>query len=109
MLLGAAANRVQGHLEALQRGWALRILRGKREAEWLRLNERLTLEAFRRSARRVPAYRRLLEQRGVDAARILTLEDFRTRVPFSTRPPSLGRAIWPTGAWRVTSPARRRS
>ncbi len=81
MLLSAVVNRVRGHLEALQQGWALRILRDKHEADWLRLNERLTLEAFRRSARRVPAYRRLLAQRGVEAAGIITLGDFRTRIP----------------------------
>ena len=39
------------------------------------------LKAFHRAARRVPAYRRLLEARGVDPAQITNIREFKNKVP----------------------------
>jgi len=47
----------------------------------IRAGERKALKVFRRAARSVPAYRRLLRDRGVDPGSISTIEDFRKQVP----------------------------
>ncbi|MFH1022775.1 MAG: hypothetical protein V1809_05250 [Planctomycetota bacterium] len=44
---------------------------------------RLTLAAFQRAAKRVPAYRELLGKEGVAPESVTTLEDFRRRVPIT--------------------------
>src|SRR6266536_5930028 len=75
------ARGIRARVERLETKWMLGALRKTREAEWLRLNETLTRKAFRRMAREVPAYRRLLRRLQIDPDRILTLEDFRARVP----------------------------
>ena len=43
--------------------------------------DRSLLKAFRRAARRVPAYKRLLAEHGVNPAEITSVERFRQRVP----------------------------
>ncbi len=49
------------------------------------LGERRALAVFHRAARRVPAYRRLLDEHGVDAASVRTIEDFKARVPITDK------------------------
>ena len=44
-------------------------------------HEHPVISAFQRAARRVPAYRHILEQHGVDPAQVTSLDDFRARVP----------------------------
>lgn len=46
---------------------------------------RQAIEQFRRAADRVPFYRRLLSQRGVRAARVVSLETFQTLVPIISK------------------------
>jgi len=43
--------------------------------------ERRALRVFHRAARSVPAYRRLLEAKGVDPRSVRTIQDFKARVP----------------------------
>ena len=40
------------------------------------------LRAFHRAAEKVPAYRKLLSERGVDPRKITTVEEFKDKVPF---------------------------
>jgi phenylacetate-CoA ligase len=49
--------------------------------EILKVGDRKLLKVFHQAARMVPAYRKLLQDRGVDPRSINTLEDFRSRVP----------------------------
>jgi len=51
----------------------------------LALGERRALAVFHRAARRVPAYRRLLDEHGVDPASVRTIEDFKARVPITDK------------------------
>ncbi len=46
-----------------------------------RIGEKRALKTFRRAAKEVPAYAMFLEEHGINAADIRTLDDFRTRVP----------------------------
>jgi len=47
--------------------------------------ERLTLKAFRKSARRIPAYKKILEENNVDPGTIMDIGDFRRKVPVLTK------------------------
>ena len=47
--------------------------------------DRAAVRAFRRAARRVPAYRRLLADRGIDAGAVTDAESFRRLVPLTDK------------------------
>ncbi|MFH1022777.1 MAG: hypothetical protein V1809_05260 [Planctomycetota bacterium] len=72
-----------GNLDALERRGIGRFLEtcdpDALEAE----GRRLTLAAFQRAAKRVPAYRELLGKEGVAPGSVTTLEDFRRKVPIT--------------------------
>ena len=53
--------------------------------------ERRLLAAFRRAAADVPAYRRLLAERGLEAGEVVDLETFRDRVPILDKERVFGR------------------
>jgi phenylacetate-CoA ligase len=46
------------------------------------IGEHKLLRAFHRAAEKVPAYRKLLSERGVDPRKITTVEEFKEKVPF---------------------------
>ena len=46
------------------------------------IGERNLLRAFHRAAEKVPAYRKLLSEKGVNSEKITTIEEFKDRVPF---------------------------
>lgn len=68
-------------LLGLERSLIRRKLAGSDPDKLLRMGHRWLLPAFRRAARRSPAYRALLAEAGVDPASIRTVEDFVARCP----------------------------
>ena len=58
-----------------------RFLATSSPQDLLARSQRDVLKAFRRAARQVPAYKRLLAESGVDPDEIATLEQFQQRVP----------------------------
>ncbi len=75
---------IQSIVDRLVRRQYARIERGLRAVgagSLQRRSEAEALRVFQRAARRVPAYRKLLREAGVEPGQIRTIEDFRQSVP----------------------------
>lgn len=62
----------------------LRLLRTRREKEWMRRGELRALKLFREMAARVPAYKDFLAKNGVRASQVKTIRDF-GQVPLTNK------------------------
>ncbi len=74
-------RRVKDRLIRWQHRRLVRYLSTARPERIVAAGQRRLLRAFRRAARQVPAYRRLLAERGIAPAEITTVRKFRRHVP----------------------------
>ena len=68
-----------------KRNKAIKILTQSDPDDLIRYGEKQLFPAFQRAAGRVPAYGKLLKDRGVDWRSIRTVQDFQARVPVVTK------------------------
>lgn len=68
-------------IKILKRKKMVSILKSLKPARLENHSRKTTLRAFRNAARRLKAYRSILEEHGVDWKQIETFEDFKNRVP----------------------------
>ena len=78
-------KRLQNRLVRWQYGRLERHLRTASPERLAAVSERRLLKAFHRAARLVPAYGRILHERGVDPNGVTTLEEFKKKVPILSK------------------------
>lgn len=78
-------NNLTNYLQRLQRQQTIKLLRTVDPERIEQYGQRLLIQAFRRAATRVPAYKQILKEHGVDCRAITNIDTFKKLIPVITK------------------------
>ncbi|MCP3661396.1 MAG: hypothetical protein GY696_02700 [Gammaproteobacteria bacterium] len=82
---------LQHTYQRIKRRYLLRLLAGAKQEKLIRIGERGVLKAFHRAATTTPFYQTLLNEAGIDAATVKTIEDYQQSAPVLEKENTFGR------------------